>query len=88
MERNYASFIKFGEKQYMEKLLHEGEVFCKPIDYFTSIAHDDLRGDTNDDAAYLKQIKDLKVKHEGRIITTGTNLDLKGNIFCCLDNVL
>lgn len=89
MERNFASFIKFGEKQYMEKLLLEGEVFCRPLDYFTKIASNDLRGDKNDGAAYLKQIKDLKVRHKGVTIATavtgqlyGRNPQLKGNIFC------
>jgi len=73
MERNYASFIKFGEKLFMERLLLEGEVFCRPIDYFTSIAQDDLRGDKNDGAAYLKQIKDLKVMLKGTTTATAVS---------------
>lgn len=89
MERNYSSFIKFGEKEHMEKLFYEGEVFCRPIDYFSTINDKDFRGDKNDGISHLMQIRNLKISHQGNIITTanngqiyGRNPNDKGNIYC------
>ena len=89
MTRDFASFIKFGEKEHMEKLHFEGEVYCKPISYFNQIEEKDFRGDKNDGVAYLKQIKDIRFKHQGMTIATalkgqlyGRNPKDIGNIYC------
>lgn len=89
MERNYSSFIKFGEKEYMEKLYNEGEVFCRSIDYFPTIDDENFRGDKIDGIAYLMQMHNLKISHQGNVIVTsdngqifGRNPSQKGNIYC------
>lgn len=89
MQRNFASFIKFGKKEHLEKLYHYGELFCKPIEYFSKIDEKDLRGDKYDGITYIKQITNLKVMHQGNLIASsssgrlyGRNPKDKGNIFC------
>lgn len=89
MDKNFASFIKFGEKKYMEKLYFDGEIFCKNLNYFIQLDEESLRGDKYDGSAYIKQAKDLKIKHKGEIIATATNGQLfgrdpnnTGNIYC------
>ena len=59
--KDYCTFIKVGELKYMEKLLLEGEIFCKPFKYFTAAEQDSLRHDKYDGAAYITQIKNIEL---------------------------
>lgn len=45
MAKDYASFIKISEKKYIEELFYKGEVYCKPIRYFSNVDTKDFRGD-------------------------------------------
>lgn len=83
MEREYASFIKISEKKYIEQLFHEGIIYCKPIRYFSSIDGKDFRGDKNEGAAYIKQIRNYKIhglEFSGQLY--GFHPDDLGNIYC------
>jgi copper chaperone CopZ len=89
MKRDYASFIKFGEKTHLLNLLNEGEIYCNTIHYFSKLENEDLRKDKNDGIAELKQVYNIKFKVKGKIIATSERAQLylrnnedKGNIFC------
>lgn len=54
--------IKFGEKEYMEKLLKRGEIFCRPLSYYQKIEENDLakRHDMFEAAEHVLQSDILK----------------------------
>jgi hypothetical protein len=89
MEKIYTSFIKFGDKTFMEKLFYDGEIHCNTLNYFSEEEYKDLRTDKYDGADYLFQAKDLKFKHKDELLATAEfgqvyrkNINLIGNIFC------
>lgn len=89
MIRNFASFIKFGSKQNMENLLYKGEIFCKELNYFIGLSEENLQGDKYDGCDFVKQGKDLKIKHNDKVIATAQSGQLyrrdvnkKGNLYC------
>ncbi len=89
MKKHYLSFIKFGEKIHMEKLIYEGEIFCNTLSHFSEVEYNDSRTDKYDGADYIIQGTDLKVKYKNQIVATAEhcqlyrrNLDLTGNIYC------
>lgn len=89
MIKHYQSFIKFGEKIYMEKLFYDGEMFCNTLNHFSEIEYNDSRTDVNDGADYLIQGKNLKLIQDDKILATAKNiqiyrrnLDQLGNIYC------
>jgi hypothetical protein len=89
MEKHYQSFIKFGEKVYMEKLFYKGEVFFNTINHFSEEEYNDSRTDKYDGADYIIQGTNLKVKCNNQVLATADNcqvyrrnLDLTGNIYC------
>ncbi|MCU0417820.1 MAG: hypothetical protein MUE33_11620 [Cytophagaceae bacterium] len=89
MDIDYASFLKFGNKNHLEKLLNEGVIYCKPIEYFTKIETIDLRGDKLEGLAYIQNIKNIKLKLNEKTIANAPTGKLnmrhpkdKGNIFC------
>ena len=88
-QKSYISFLKVGERQYMEDLINEGTVFCKPIYYFQNIESKDLRGDENEGASHLEQISDLEVRFIEQVIGKADqghlylrNPNEQGNIYC------
>ena len=83
MAKDYASFIKISEKKYIEELFYKGEVYCKPIRYFSNVDTKDFRGDKNEGAAYIKQIRNHKINElefSGQLY--GYHPDDLGNIYC------
>lgn len=89
MKKHYQSFIKFGEKIHMEKLIYEGEIFCNTLSHFSEVEYNDSRTDKYDGADYVYQGTNLEVKYKNKIFATAKycqlyrrNLDLTGNIYC------
>lgn len=89
--RDYCTFIKVGEQAHMEKLLQEGEVFCKTLQYFNTDEYSSLRHDKYDGAAYIEQIKNIKLyTADGKTLLGEAqsgqlyfhNPEDKGNIYC------
>jgi hypothetical protein len=86
---NYFSFIKIGEEKHIDILQQKGHLYCNTIRYFRTVKNDGLRGDTNEGKAYLKQLKNFEIRHQGRAIGVAPNAQLYydhpddiGNIFC------
>lgn len=89
MEKIYLSFIKFGEKEHMEKLFYEGELYCNTINYFPELRSINKMADEYDGADSIYQAKNLKIKLHDKILATADkaqfykrDLSLKGNIYC------
>jgi len=89
MEKHYQSFIKFGEKIHMEKLFHEGEIYCNTLKHYTEKEYNDSRTDKYDGSDYIIQGKDLKLKLNNKIFATADkiqiyrrNLNQLGNVYC------
>src|SRR5690348_8011452 len=89
--KDYCTFIKVGQLNYMEKLLHEGEVFCKPFKYFTEAEQESLRHDKYEGAAFITQIRNIElldpVTEKPFAKATSGQLyyhhpEDKGNIYC------
>ncbi|WP_018477179.1 hypothetical protein [Pontibacter roseus] len=86
---NYFLFIKIGEEKHIDALQRKGHFYCTTIRYFRTVENDGLRGDLHEGKAYLKQLKDFKIRHQGRVIGIAPNAQLYynhpddiGNIFC------
>jgi len=58
---SYSLFIKLGERVFMEKLINDGEVFCKPFNYFREKETASLRNDIHEGAIGIQQIQDLRL---------------------------
>ncbi len=58
--RNYISFFKIGNEQHMQNLLYEGEVFCKPLEYFRNEEQETFRHDNKDGAGYISQMTNFE----------------------------
>jgi hypothetical protein len=89
MDKHYQSFIKFGEKIHMEKLFHEGEMYCNTLNHFADMEYNDSRTDKYDGTDYLIQGKNLKIKLDNKTFATSDkiqiyrkNLDQLGNVYC------
>jgi hypothetical protein len=89
MKRNYASFLKIGKKEYMEKLIYQGEIFCRTIEEFNSMDEKDFRGDKNEGASYIKQLSGLDLTIDGESVGKikegqlfGRHKEDKGNVYC------
>jgi hypothetical protein len=89
METTYISFIKFGERKYMEKLFHEGEIYCNTINHFTDVEYENSRSDKYEGADSITQGYDLKIKYQDELIATAKTCqlykfdpNLVGNIYC------
>jgi len=56
--------IKFGEKEHIEKLLKQGELYFNTVSTFSELK-DKERGDVNEGAEWIKnaQVKKIKVEH-------------------------
>lgn len=56
--------IKFGQKEHIERLLNNGEVYFKPITYFRH-SSESQRGDNYEGAFTLEniQVKEIKAEH-------------------------
>ena len=87
--RHYSSFLKVGERKHMESLINDGLVFCKPLNYFSQIESKDFRGDPNEGVAYIKQVANLEILIDGKVIGTANQGQLYyrhpddlGNIYC------
>lgn len=89
--RSFLLFLKIGEKIHMEKLLYEGEVFCKTIQYFTEAEIENLRHDKYDGAASIQQLRNIEVFTEDGIDKLGIansgqlyfhSNKCHGNIYC------
>jgi hypothetical protein len=89
--RDYCAFIKIGQLRYMEKLLYEGEIFCKPLKYFAIAEQESLRHDKYEGAAYLIQMKNFQLFHPltkkpFATVNSGQlyyhHPDDEGNIYC------
>ncbi len=75
----------------MERLLLEGEIFCKPFKYFTTAEQQSLRHDKFDGAAYITQIRNIELldpitKKPFAVASSGRlynhHPEDKGNIYC------
>ncbi len=89
--KDYCTFIKVGQLEYMKKLLHDGEIFCKPFKYFTAAEQESLRHDKYEGAAYITQIRNIKLldpitQNPFAIANSGQlyyhHPEDKGNIYC------
>ena len=89
--KDYCTFIKVGQLNYMEKLLHKGEVFCKPFKYFTAAEQGSLRHDKYEGSAYITQIRNIELLDPitNKPFAKATSGQLyyhhpgdKGNIYC------
>lgn len=87
----YCLFIKIGDFKFMEKLLLEGEVFCKPFNYFKVFEQESFRNDKYEGASYIEQINNIKLldPKTNRLFATAKsgqlykhNLNDSGNIYC------
>ncbi len=75
----------------MEKLLHDGEIFCKPFKYFKTAEQETLRHDKYEGAAYITQIRNIELldpinKKPFAVANSGQlyhhHSEDKGNIYC------
>ncbi|MBK7872826.1 MAG: hypothetical protein IPJ74_20205 [Saprospiraceae bacterium] len=87
--RNYFLFIRISEEKYIDSLQKQGQIYCNPIQYFRSIEDEHLQGDKNEGKAYIKQIKNLEISLEGKVIAKANKGQLyfehpedDGNIYC------
>ena len=89
--KDYCTFIKVGQLHHMKKLLHEGEIFCNPFNYFIAAEQESLRHDKYEGAAYITQIRKIELldsvtKEPFAIANSGQlyyhNPEDKGNIYC------
>lgn len=90
-DRKFILFVKVGNQTHMEKLFHDGEVFCKTLKYFTEAEEENLRHDKHEGASYMTQMKKFEVfTEDGKtLIGTGDSGQLyfhhsryQGNVFC------
>lgn len=89
--KNYCIFIKVGENKFMEKLLLEGEIYCKNFKFFREEEKGNLRHDQFDGAAHIHQINNIELinpetKEPFAFADSGQlyfhNHDEQGNIYC------
>lgn len=87
--------IKFGEKNYMDRLINQGEVFLNNVGYFTKLETDQQRGDINEGVTRLWPLSkgSVSIKNDNgelkqvATFTSGTarersqNLE-NANLFC------
>lgn len=50
--------MKFGQLKYMEQLLFEGNIHCKPMHYFAKLSDECIRGDAYETAFEIKNFSD------------------------------
>lgn len=59
-------FVKFGKKEYMEKLIQDGELYFNTSSEYNKIQSvDNVRGDDNEGAEMIinKQLTDIRIEH-------------------------
>ncbi len=89
--RKFLLFIKVGDEIHMNKLLMEGEVFCKTLNYFSNVEEKSLRYDSYEGINQIEQIRNIEVFTEdgetllgtgktGQLHFRGSNT--AGNVFC------
>jgi hypothetical protein len=87
--RNYFMFIRISEDRYIDAFQKKGHIYCNTIQYFRFIEDNGIRGDKNEGKSYIKQVNNLEILFEGKIIAKAPNgqvyfehPDDKGNIYC------
>ncbi|TRW21434.1 hypothetical protein FMM05_20375 [Flavobacterium zepuense] len=87
-QKYYCSFIKVGNKEFMEKLFYDGEIFCNTLDYFQNLPQENLMADPNDGDIKLIQAKNIKLEFKDKTFLSDKgqihlkNPNLKGNLYC------
>ena len=74
----HAPFLKFGKKEYMEKLIYEGEVFFNTVQFYRNYENTEI-GDPNEGISALLHLPNGKLWYAGKCIGEARNRVLKKN---------
>lgn len=84
----HAPLIKFGQKEHMEKLIYEGEVFFNTVKYYRDCENSEI-GDTNEGLSFISHLPDGKLWCDGKCLGETRNHVVKQtehiknkNLFC------
>ncbi len=86
-KKYYSSFIRIGEKPYMERLFYGGEIYFNTLEYFKKSSQNKMY-DPNEGAVKIIQGKNLNIKTPNDVIIFDKcqlyvhDNNLKGNLYC------
>lgn len=69
---SFCILIKIGQKEHIENLRAKGQVYMKPVSYFTNLENDAARSDRLDGSVHIIQPKHIGVMTISSIDTTIT----------------
>ncbi|MEX2592716.1 MAG: hypothetical protein WD426_08075 [Anditalea sp.] len=73
-----SGLIKFGKRKYMDRLLKDGELHLKNLQYYKKIEDDGIRGDNYEGVLTIRQIpKNYILKYGGKKVGTITSGQFK-----------